>query len=71
MIVKTIYCADNGEQFETKEECLKYEEQEKQYEKFREMARELQDFCVGRSCTKCPFFNNKFCVIEEPTNWMI
>lgn len=63
MVKVEMYKAFDGKIFENKEDCVAYEEEnkEKQYEKLKELRLTLEEYCemsINGDCENCIFNNN-------------
>lgn len=69
MIEKIIFIAEDGREFETKEECLKYEQELETYK----LADALGDFCATSRCPDCLFWREGECFFvnnsKTPAEW--
>lgn len=76
---KTVYIANDGTEFNTKEECYKYEAKAKKISSFIRTLRAIKEFCYQQGeCSKCPFLDGSYCKItfadtddtsDIPCNW--
>lgn len=81
MIEKTkiVYVANDGTEFNTKEECYKYEAEAKKINSFIRTLRAIKEFCYQQEgCSNCPFLDGYVCEItfadpddtsDIPCNW--
>ena len=56
--MKVVYIANDGKQFETKEECLDYEDDLKDKEIAKEVLEKIKAICEKNVCLYCPFRGN-------------
>lgn len=59
-----VYVANDGTEFNTKEECYKYEAEAKKISSFIRTLNAIKEFCYQKKkCSDCPFFDGYTCEI--------
>ncbi len=73
-----VYVANDGTEFNTKEECYKYEAEVKKVSSFMRTLKAIKEFCEQKEkCLDCPFCDGSFCKLisadmcKIPRNWKI
>lgn len=74
-----VYVANDGTEFNTKEECYMYEAEAKKVSSFIRTLKAIKEFCEQKEkCSDCPFLDGDYCKItfadvgdtgDIPCNW--
>lgn len=86
MIEKTkiVYVAEDGKEFDKKQECIEYERIISRYTELKEALKEVRRICQNNYCNTCPFASYGECFATdrecfyddeqghyvEPSNWI-
>lgn len=67
MIEKTkiVYVAEDGTEFDKKQECIEHEHKVSHYAELKEALKEVRKICQNHYCDDCPFASCGDCFAES------
>lgn len=67
------YMAEDGTKFDTKEQCIEYENSRKEAKSLKRALLRLRDICADEKCDNCPFYDGD-CNFQKgifPEDWTL
>ena len=62
---KIVYVAEDGKEFDKKQECIEHERMISRYAELKEALKEVRRICQNNSCNTCPFASCGDCFAES------
>ena len=62
---KIVYVAEDGTEFNKKQECIEHEHKVSHYAELKEALKEVRKICLNHYCNDCPFASYGECFAES------